>query len=239
MFYDWTYILVLAGALLCMIASAGVKSTYKKYSRVPAACGMTGAEVAERLLSINNISDVSVNHILGSLTDHYNPKTGEVNLSDDVYDSRSVAAIGVAAHECGHVMQHNNGYVPLAIRSALVPIANFGSNLGLPMVIIGLILGIGYTRSGQDSIGMIIAEIGIVLFCFGVLFQLITLPVEFNASHRALKMLEKNEILEREEISGSRAVLGAAAMTYVAAAASSILQLLRLLLIVNNNRRRD
>jgi Zn-dependent membrane protease YugP len=240
MYYmDPTYILVIIGAVICMIASARVKSVFNKYSRIQSSAGMTGAQAAERILELNNISDVSVQHISGSLTDHYDPSKGVVNLSDATYGSTSVAAIGVAAHECGHVMQHHTGYVPLNIRTALVPAANIGSNMGLPMVIIGLLLGVGYTASGSQSIGSIICSLGIALFCFGVLFQLVTLPVEFDASHRALKMLKSYNILNENELPYSRAVLGAAAMTYVAAAASSILQLLRLLLIVGGNRRRS
>lgn len=240
MIYYSTYILVVIGALLCMAASAHVNSVYRKYARVASTAGLTGAETAERILRMNGITDVSIGHVRGELTDHYDPSRRIVNLSDATYGSRSVAAIGVAAHECGHVVQHHTGYFPLSVRTALVPVANLGSNLGLPMVIIGLFLGAGVRLSdGGTSIGTIIAEIGVILFACGVLFQIVTLPVEFDASHRALKMLKQYQILDERELSASRKVLTAAALTYVAAAASSILQLLRLILIAGGGRRRD
>ena len=190
---------------------------------------MTGADVARTILRQNGISDVQVQHVSGELTDHYDPSKQVVNLSDTVYGSRSVAALGVAAHECGHVMQHENGYVPLQIRTALVPAANFGSNAGIWIVILSLALGLSETFT----------TIGIILFSLGVLFQLVTLPVEFDASHRALIMLEQYGILGHSENGKARAVLRAAALTYVAAAAASILQLLRLILLSKNRRRRD
>lgn len=230
-FYDWTYILVIIGAVLSMIASSRVQSVYTKYAKVRSACGMTGRDVALRILQMNHITDVSVNHIEGSLTDHYNPSKRVVNLSDSVYSSTSVAALGVAAHECGHVVQHHTGYVPLTIRSALVPVANFGCRWGLWIFLIGLLLGLNDT----------LAMIGVVLFSASVLFQIVTLPVEFNASHRALQMLQQYGILGYEEDKKAKKVLDAAAMTYVAAAASSILQLLRLILLAGGGRghRRD
>ncbi len=227
-YMDPTYVLVLIGALLCMAASARVKTTFNTYSQVRSACGMTGAQVAWRILELSGVSDVTVQHVSGNLTDHYDPSRKVVNLSDATYNSTSVAAIGVAAHECGHVMQHHTGYVPLKMRTFLVPVANLGSNLGLPMVILGLIFG--FSRN--------FLLIGVVLFCAGVLFQLVTLPVEFNASHRALVMLEDYGILGADEVKDSRKVLSAAALTYVAAAASSVLQLLRLLILANNGKRR-
>lgn len=226
--FDLTYLLVIAGALLCMIASARVQSTYKKYSQIRSTSGMTGAEVAEEILRRNNLSDVSVCHVPGNLTDHYDPRTRTVNLSDATYGSQSVAAIGVAAHECGHVMQHHTGYLPLNIRSALVPVANIGSKLGLPIVFIGLIFSLTP-----------LARIGIWVFSIAVAFQIVTLPVEFNASNRAMAMLGEYGILAQDELPYSRKVLSAAALTYVAAAASSILQLLRLIMIVGGGRRRD
>ncbi len=230
MYFDWTYILVIIGAVLSMAASAHVSSTFKKYSQVMSQTGITGAEAASELLRRNSITDVTVNHIAGDLTDHYNPGKKAVNLSDSVYGSRSVAAIGVAAHECGHVMQHATGYFPLSIRSALVPVANFGSKLGLPVCVIGLFLG---------SMGQTVITLGIWMFSLGVAFQLVTLPVEFDASHRALLQLESNGMLSREELYHTKKVLSAAALTYVAAAAASILQLLRLMLLFGGNRRRD
>lgn len=229
MFYDPTYILVLIGAVLCMAASGLVNATYSKYARVRSMTGKTGAQVAQELLMRNGITDVRVAHVSGNLTDHYDPRTKTVNLSDATYDSNSVAAIGVAAHECGHVLQHHTGYVPLSIRAALVPAANIGSKLGLPIIILGIIIGMTP-----------LAKLGVVVFSLAVAFQLVTLPVEFNASRRALVMLGNYGILAEDELSKSRKVLSAAALTYVAAAASSILQLLRLVLIVGGgNRRRD
>ena len=227
--YDWTMILALAGAVLCMLASMHVNTTYTRYSRIAAACGLTGADVARLILERNGVTDVQVQHVSGNLTDHYDPSKQVVNLSDAVYGSRSVAALGVAAHECGHVMQHEEGYTPLQFRTALVPIANFGSNAGIWIVLLSLILGLSST----------LTTIGIVLFSMGVLFQLVTLPVEFNASHRALVMLEQYGVLGTDENRKARAVLKAAALTYVAAAASSILQLLRLVLLSNRRNRND
>ncbi len=226
MMLDYTYILVLIGALLCIIASARVKSTYKKYSRVRSMSGMTGAQVAVEILRRSGINDVQVQHVPGDLTDHYDPRTKTVNLSDATYGSTSVAAIGVAAHECGHVCQHHFGYIPLNIRTALVPAANIGSKIGLPIIMIGLIIGMTP-----------LAKIGIWVFSLALLFQIVTLPVEFNASHRALGMLTEYGILADDEVSLSRKVLNAAALTYVAAAASTALQLLRLVLIVNGGSR--
>lgn len=227
--YDWTMILVAAGAVLCMLASMHVNTTYTRYSRMAAACGLTGADVARLILERNGVTDVQVQHVSGNLTDHYDPSKQVVNLSDAVYGSRSVAALGVAAHECGHVMQHEEGYTPLQFRTALIPIANFGSNAGIWIVLLSLILGLSST----------LTTIGIVLFSMGVLFQLVTLPVEFNASHRALVMLEQYGVLGTDENRKARAVLKAAALTYVAAAASSILQLLRLVLLSNRRNRND
>lgn len=189
---------------------------------------MTGAQAAEMILRRNGVVGVQVQHVAGELTDHYDPGRGVVNLSDTTYNSTSVAAIGVAAHECGHVMQHEKGYLPLRLRTALVPVANIGSNFGIWIVMLGVIFGLN--RS--------VAMIGVYLFSFGVLFQLVTLPVEFDASRRALVMLQDFGILGQNEAQGSRAVLNAAALTYVASAAASVLQLLRLLMIVNGGRRR-
>ncbi|MBQ6967821.1 MAG: zinc metallopeptidase [Lachnospiraceae bacterium] len=228
--FDVTYILVIIGAILSMAASAHVNSTFKKYAQVRSGSGITGAQAAEEILGRNGITDVAVQHIPGSLTDHYNPSKKTVNLSDSVYGSGSVAAIGVAAHECGHVMQHATGYVPLSIRAALVPVANFGSKLGIPAIILGMFLG---------SMGQTFITIGIWMFSLGVLFQIVTLPVEFDASRRALAQLENDGILSAEELVGTKKVLSAAAMTYVASAAASILQLLRLILLFGGNRRRD
>ena len=229
MYYmDPTYILVLIGALLCFAASAGVNSTYRKYQSHRSMCGMTGAQVATEILRRNGINDVQVCHVSGKLTDHYDPRTKTVNLSDSTFSSTSVAAIGVAAHECGHVCQHHYGYVPLKIRTALVPVANLGSKLGIPIIILGLFMGY-----------LPIIDIGIWIFSLAVLFQVVTLPVEFNASHRALGMLTEYGILAEDEVDKSRKVLNAAALTYVAAAASSFLQLLRLIILRDNRRSRS
>jgi len=230
-FWDYTYFLVLIGAVICMIASANVKSTYNKYSSMRSMTGMTGAQVAERLLRNAGLQDVSVGHVGGELSDHYNPSTKVVNLSDSVYNSTSVAAIGVAAHECGHAIQHANGYVPLNLRSAFVPVANFGSKLAWPLILIGLFIN---AESSQ-----LIINAGIIMFSFAVIFQLITLPVEFNASSRALVLLEQQGILSERELPYTKKVLGAAALTYVASAASAILQLLRLILLFGGRRRND
>lgn len=235
-YFDPTYFLVLIGAVLCMWASAKVKSTYAKYERVRSRSGMTGAEAAARILQMSGIRDVQIQHVAGDLTDHYDPRKKVLRLSDTVYGSTSVAAIGVAAHECGHALQHQQGYAPLKLRSLLVPAANLGSKLGLPLVILGLALGLSFELPGGGYFSL--AQIGIWIFSFAVLFQVVTLPVEFNASGRALRMLGDYGILNGDEVDDCKHVLGAAALTYVAAAASSILQLLRLILL-NNRRRRD
>ena len=230
-FYDWTYILVLIGAVICMIASANVKSTYKKFSTYRSMTNMTGAQVAERLLRSAGLHDVRVGQVAGELSDHYNPATKVVNLSDSVYGSTSVAAIGVAAHECGHAIQHAKGYFPLNLRTWFVPVANFGSKLAWPLILIGLFIN---SQSSQ-----IIINAGIFLFSFAVIFQLITLPVEFNASSRALALLEEQGILSQQELPYTKKVLGAAALTYVASAASAILQLLRIIMLFGGRRRDD
>lgn len=230
-YWDPTYILVVIGAVICMIASARVKGTFNKYSQLRSMSGMNGAQVAHRVLQAAGIYDVQVRHVSGSLTDHYDPRTKTVNLSDPVYNATSVAALGVAAHECGHAIQHAKSYAPLSIRSALVPIANFGSMLAWPVILIGLLFN---TRSS----GLII-DIGILLFSAAVLFQLVTLPVEFDASRRALVMLRTQGILADDELRYTRRVLKSAALTYVASAAAAILQLLRIILITNGRRRDD
>lgn len=230
-YYDWTYFLVLIGAVICMIASANVKSTYKKFASYKSMTNMTGAQVAERLLRGAGLNDVRVGHVAGELSDHYNPSTKVVNLSDSVYSSTSVAAIGVAAHECGHAIQHAKGYLPLKFRTAFVPIANFGSKLAWPLILIGLLINV---ESSQ-----FIINAGIFLFSFAVVFQLVTLPVEFNASGRALVLLEEQGILSQQELPYTKKVLGAAALTYVASAASAILQLVRIILLFGGRRRSD
>lgn len=220
-YFDPTYLLVLIGAVLCIYAQMRVQSTYRKYARVPSRTGMTGAQAAQRILNLSGIYDVRIEHIRGELTDHYDPSNKVLRLSDTVYGSSSIAAIGVAAHECGHAVQHQKEYSPLKIRSALVPAANIGSRAGIPLIILGAILGMN----------QVLIQIGIWVFSLAVLFQLVTLPVEFNASGRALAMLGNYGMMERDEVSSCRKVLKAAALTYVAAAASAILQLLRLVLL--------
>lgn len=214
--FDWTYVLLIIGMLLSLAASTRLKSTFSYYRKIRSASGLTGAETAERILRAAGI------------TDHYDPRTKTVSLSEDIYDKTSLAAVGVAAHECGHAIQHAIGYAPLEFRSAIVPVANFGSTLSWPLFLIGLFSGIRP-----------LVTAGIVLFSLAVLFQLVTLPVEINASSRALKMLQSTGILGSDETKGARKVLTAAAMTYVAALAASILQLLRLLILAGGRRRDD
>ena len=230
-YYDPTYVMVLIGVVICMLASANVNRTFQKYSRIRSHSGMTGREAAERLLHANGIYDVTVQRVAGNLTDHYDPRNKTLNLSDSTYASTSVAAIGVAAHECGHAVQHANGYAPLKIRGSLVTVANFGSTLAWPLILIGFLI--------QGNASVLLINLGILLFSAAVLFQIVTLPVEFNASSRALKSLETNGILYTEEVADTRKVLRAAALTYVASAASAILQLLRLILISGGRRRND
>ena len=226
-YFDPTYILIIIAAIISLIAQWRVNSAFSKYSRVASMSGMTGAQAARMILQSNGINDVSVQRISGKLTDHYNPSTKVLNLSESVYGSTSVAAIGVAAHECGHAIQHARGYFPLSLRTALVPVANIGSQLSWVFIIVGAILSFNQTL------------IGIIMFSAAVLFQLVTLPVEFNASARALEQLESNGILYRDEVSQTRKVLSAAALTYVAAAATAILQLLRLIILFGGRGRRD
>lgn len=230
-YFDSTYILVFIGAIICLIASANIRSTYNRYAKMHSMTNMTGAEAAERLLRSAGINDVRIGHVAGELSDHYDPRKKVLNLSDSVYDATSVVAIGVAAHECGHAIQHAKGYLPLTLRSKFVPIANIGSALAWPVILVGLLIN---SASSQTVI-----NIGIFLFSFAVIFQLITLPVEFNASKRALILLEDQGILNSQELPYTRKVLRAAALTYVAGAASSLLQLLRLILLFGGRRRND
>lgn len=230
-YWDPTYWLVLVGAVICLIASARVNSTFRKYSRYRSMSGMTGAQAAERILRAAGIHDVEVRHIAGNLTDHYDPRNKTLSLSDSVYGSDSVAAVGVAAHECGHAIQHHNSYVPLSLRSAIVPAANIGSTLAWPLIIIGLFI--------SRSTGQMLITAGIICFSLAVLFQLITLPVEFNASSRAVRILGDTGILGSDELVYTKRVLGAAALTYVAGAAAAILQLLRLVLLFGGRGRND
>ncbi len=225
--FDGTYLLVLVAAIFSMWASARVNSTYNKYAQVRCAQGITGAEAAQRILYYAGLSNIRVERVGGNLTDHYDPKSKVLRLSDSTYASTSVAAVGVAAHECGHAIQDAEGYSPLRLRSTLVPAANLGSKLGIPIIILGVLLGSNY----------LLIQIGIWAFSLAVLFQLVTLPVEFNASNRAMNILDSRGILGQQELGMCKKVLSAAAMTYVAAAAASIMQLLRLVLLYG--RRRD
>lgn len=225
MYIDPYYImLVVPAIILAMAAQARVSSTFSKYSKVFSRRGITGAEVAERILMLHGISDVRIEHVSGNLTDHFDPRTNVIRLSDNVHGSSSVAAIGVAAHETGHAVQHHMGYVPIKIRNLFVPVANLGSYLAFPLVILGLIMSF-------DPL----VNIGILLFSAVVLFQLVTLPVEFNASRRAVAVLEDQNLLDLEEVKGAKKVLSAAAMTYVAAAAVAIANLLRLVFLSRRN----
>ena len=229
MYFDATYFLVIIGVVICLMASAKMNSTFNRYSRVRNHSGMTGREAAERILYNAGIRDVRVEHVSGNLTDHYDPRNKVLRLSDATYNSASVAALGGAAHECGHAIQHDTGYVPLSIRSNLVPVANFGSTIAWPLIVIGLIM--------NSNMSMLLLNLGIMAFSFAVLFQIITLPVEFNASGRALKILGGSGMLYEDEVRDTRKVLTAAALTYVASAASAVLQLLRIILLANNRRR--
>ena len=226
--FDPTYVLILIGVVISLAASAKLRGTYQRYAGVRSRCGMTGEEAARQLLRSQGIYDVTIRRVRGNLTDHYDPRTKTVNLSDSVYGSTSIAAIGVAAHECGHAMQDAQGYAPLRFRSALVPAANFGAQLSWPLIIIGLLLG-----------GSSLVSLGILLFSLAVLFQLVTLPVEYNASHRAVTLLDSIGILQGQEVGQTRSVLNAAALTYVAAALASLLSLLRLILLFGGGRHRD
>lgn len=226
--YDYTYLLLLPAMLFGLYAQYKVNSAYNKYSKISNSRGITAAEVARKILDDNGLYDVRIAHVSGSLTDNFNPKENAVFLSNSVYSSTSVAAIGVAAHECGHAIQHATGYTPIKIRSALVPVTNFGSTFGFIILAVGLLFG-----SYQ------LAMLGVALYSLMAVFQAVTLPVEFNASRRALTTIEDKFILNSEELPGAKKVLSAAALTYVAALVSSLSTILRLLVIVNRGRRED
>lgn len=230
-YFDPTYILVLIGVVLSLLASGLVKSTFSKYSQMRNMRGITGAEAAERVLHAAGIYDVRIERVSGNLTDHYDPRSKVLRLSDTVYGQTSVAAVGVAAHECGHAIQHAKGYAPLSLRSALVPVANFGAQIAWPLILIGLLFG-----SGTSSL---LINIGIIAFSAAVLFQIVTLPVEFNASNRAIRMIADTGMMQGQEIQAAKKVLNAAALTYVASAATAILQLLRIILLTGGRRRND
>lgn len=222
------WIFAIIAAIWASIASARVNSTFKKFSTMTTRGGLTGRRCAEAVLRSAGIFDVRVERVSGSLTDHFDPKAKVIRLSDAVYDSTSVAAVGVAAHEAGHAVQHNVGYFPIKVRMAIIPVCQIGSNLAMPLIILGMIATIP-----------MLSSIGLILFSLSAIFQLVTLPVEFNASGRALDYLESEAGLSGEEMKGAKKVLSAAAMTYVAALAVAIVNVLRLVMIVNNSRRRN
>lgn len=225
----WTYVLiVLPAVILAMWASANVNSTFKKYSKVPSSSGYTGMDAARRILDANGLTNIRIEHVSGNLTDHYDPKAGVIRLSDAVYANNSAAAIGVAAHEAGHAVQHAEKYAPLVIRNAIIPICSIGSNLAMPLIILGLVL---------DMFGL--CYIGILAFGLAALFQLITLPVEFNASRRALAALESSGRFSDTDLKNAGKTLRAAALTYVAALAVALASLLRIIVIVGGRNRRD
>lgn len=228
-YYDFTYLLVIAGMLLCLGASAHVNRVMNKYQKAGNSTGLTGAEAARRILNNEGLYNVQIECLQSRSGDHYDPRTNTVRLSYDNYNRATVTAVGVAAHECGHAIQHAKEYAPLRFRTALVPVVNIGSRLGIPIILLGVIL----------SWNNVLIQIGIWAFSLSVLFQLATLPVEFNASSRAIAKIDQYGLLSAEENGGCKKVLSAAAMTYVAAAASSLLQLLRLVLLFGNRRRRD
>ena len=238
-FYDPTYILVIIAFLISLWAQIKVKSAYAKYSKVPTRVGMTGAGAADTVLRTGGVTDVGIVGISGELTDNYNPRTNVISLSKGVIDKTSVAAVGVAAHEAGHALQYAEGYAPIKFRMAIIPVCNIASQLAWPLFALGLVFNTGADAGG--GIGYWLMQIGIYAFSFAVLFQLVTLPVEVNASRRALTALRASGSFTDEELSGAKMVLTAAAMTYLAALAGSLLQLLRLILIASsrNNRRRD
>lgn len=230
--FDWTYLaIILPCVLLSLLASTLVNSTFKKYSKQRSIQNITGAEAARKVLAANGVQNVEITRVSGNLTDHYDPRKNVIRLSDSVYDSTSTAAIGVACHEAGHAVQYAKNYSPIKLRAAIIPVTNFGSMLAWPLILIGLI----FTASA--SLSQTFIYLGIACFSLSLVFQLITLPVEFNASRRAMAAIEKSNILTSEERKGARKTLTAAAMTYVAAVIVSLAQLLRLILLFGNRRR--
>ena len=230
--YDWTYlILVLPFVILSLIASQNVNSTFNKYSKIRSQRGLTGAQAAARVLQASGVTNVRIERISGQLTDHFDPKTNVIRLSDNVYDSNSVAAIGVACHEAGHAVQYAVGYGPIHLRAAIIPITNIGSKLAMPLILIGLLLEF------FAEISNIFVVLGVICFSLSVVFQFVTLPVEFNASRRAINAISDSYILTDDELRGAKKTLTAAAMTYVAATAVALMQLLRLIMIFGRRRR--
>ncbi len=232
--FDWTYlVLVLPCVLLSLWASSNVNSTFKKYSKQYSRRGITGAEAAQRVLSANGVRGVQIQRVSGNLTDHYDPKANVIRLSDGVYQNTSTAAIGVACHEAGHAVQYAQGYAPIKLRAAIIPITNFGSKLAMPLILLGILF------SAFSYMAEWLIYLGIACFGLSLVFQLVTLPVEFNASRRAMQAIEQGNLLTEDEQKGARKTLSAAALTYVAATAVSLAQLLRLLALFGNNRRRS
>ena len=233
MYLDWTYlVIVLPAMLVAMLASWKVKSTFRKYESVRNMRGLTGAQAARALLDRNGLQHIRIEGVSGELTDHYDPEAGVIRLSVPVYDKPSISAVGVACHEAGHAIQHAQNYAPLRIRNSIIPITNFGSRLAIPLVIAGILL------SYISQYFLLVAYLGVIAFCLCVVFQLVTLPTEFDASRRALRCIGEYGLLTEDEQKGARKVLTAAAMTYVAALAVAVAQLLRLLIILAGNRRR-
>ena len=231
---NWTYLVILIPCLiLSMSASANVNSTFKRYSNQYSSRRITGAHAAQRVLSANSVTGVRIERVSGNLTDHYDPKTNVIRLSDSVYDSTSTAAIGVACHEAGHAVQYARSYFPIRVRAAIIPITNIGSKLAMPLILLGVIL------SAFGSYSQTLIDIGILAFSLSLVFQLVTLPVEFNASRRAMTAIRDGDILTNEELKGARKTLTAAALTYVAATIVAFAQLLRLILLFGGRRRRD
>ena len=234
LYFDWTYLaLVLPCMILAMAASSNVNSTFKRYSQQRSCRGLTGAEAARRVLSANGVQGVRIERVGGNLTDHFDPKTNVIRLSDSVYSSTSTAAIGVACHEAGHAVQYAVGYGPVKLRAAIIPVTNFGSRIAMPLILAGLLF------SGLGELSTTIVYAGIACFGLSFVFQVVTLPVEFNASNRAIRAIESAQLLNEEELDGAKKTLRAAAMTYVAATAVALAQLLRLIVLFGGQRRRD
>jgi len=232
--FDWTYLyLVLPCVILSLWASASVNRTFQKYAKQTSTRRITGAQAAQRVLAGNGVSGVQIERVAGHLTDHYDPRSNVIRLSSGVYDSTSIAAIGVACHEAGHAVQHAKNYGPIRIRTAIIPITNFGSKLAMPLILLGIL----FSSFADYSFSLVYA--GIFCFSLSLIFQLVTLPVEFNASRRALKAISDHDLLTIEELKGARKTLSAAAMTYVAAVAVSLAQLLRLILLFGGRRSDD
>ena len=231
---DWTFLILIPAMIFAFVEQSKVNSTFNRYAKVYNRRGLTGAEAARRVLDANGLYHVTIERVHGRLTDHYDPRAGVIRLSDAVYGSTGIAAVGVAAHEAGHAVQHAVGYVPIKVRAAIIPLTRFGSFLAMPLFIIGLLFA-GGSYLGYE-IGTIFMLTGILFFSFSTLFQLVTLPTEFNASARAMQALEDGGLLTADELPAAKATLSAAAMTYVAALATSLASLLRLILIFNRRR---